>query len=102
VIVRTLPVHGAARTPFLGARALLTFTVVGPKPGPTAELLARVFGLTPAEARLASIMAEGANLEQAADQLGVSRETARSQLKAVFAKTGTNRQSQLVALLSQV
>jgi DNA-binding CsgD family transcriptional regulator len=102
VIVRTLPVHGAARTPFLGARALLTFSVVGPKAGPTAELLARVFGLTPAEARLASIMAEGANLEQAADQLEVSRETARSQLKAVFAKTRTNRQSKLVALLSQI
>ncbi|MGI8568738.1 MAG: helix-turn-helix transcriptional regulator, partial [Methylocella sp.] len=38
----------------------------------------------------------------AARELNISRETARNQLKAVFAKTGTHRQSELVALLLQV
>jgi hypothetical protein len=28
IVLRVLPVHGAARTPFLGARALLTLTAV--------------------------------------------------------------------------
>jgi DNA-binding CsgD family transcriptional regulator len=102
VIIRILPVHGAARTPFLGARALLTFVVIEPKPGPTVALLARAFGLTPAEARLASIVAEGIGLEHAAKELGIARETARNQLKAVFAKTGTHRQGELVALLSRL
>jgi DNA-binding CsgD family transcriptional regulator len=102
VIVRVLPVHGAARTPFLGARALLTFSSIEPKPRPTAALLSKAFGLTPAEAKLASILTEGVNPEQAAEELGISRSTARNQLKAIFAKTSTHRQSELVALLSRI
>jgi DNA-binding CsgD family transcriptional regulator len=102
VIVRILPVHGAARTPFLGARALLTFTPVEPKPGPSSSLLAKTFGLTPAEARLASIIAEGVSPEKVAEELGIARETARNQLKAIFAKTGTHRQSELVAILARL
>jgi DNA-binding CsgD family transcriptional regulator len=38
----------------------------------------------------------------AARELKIARETARNQLKAVFAKTNTHRQSELVALLMQV
>jgi DNA-binding CsgD family transcriptional regulator/PAS domain-containing protein len=97
IILRTLPVHAAARTPFLGARAILTLTAVEPRPGPKATLLARAFGLTPAEARLASVVAEGLNPERAAEELGISKATARNQLKAIFAKTDTHRQSELVA-----
>jgi DNA-binding CsgD family transcriptional regulator len=102
VILRILPVHAAARTPFLGARAILTLTAVEPRPGPKATFLVRAFGLTPAEARLASIIAEGLNPERAAEELGISRVTARNQLKAIFAKTGTHRQSELVARFSGI
>jgi DNA-binding CsgD family transcriptional regulator len=102
VILRVLPVHGAARAPFLGARALLTLTAAEPRPGPKPALLARAFGLTPAEARLASIIAEGLNPKRAAEELGISKATARNQLKAIFAKTGTHRQSELVALLGRL
>ena len=102
VIVRVLPVHGAARNPFVGARALLTFAVVAPRPGPKPAVLAKVFGLTPAEAKLASLMAEGLSPEKAAEELKIARETARNQLKAVFAKTATHRQGELVALLSRL
>ena len=38
----------------------------------------------------------------AAGELGLARETARNQLKAVFAKTGTHRQGELIALLAGV
>jgi DNA-binding CsgD family transcriptional regulator len=102
VIVRVLPVHGAARNPFLGARALLTFAAVAPRPGPKPALLTKVFGLTPAEAKLASLVAEGLSPEQAAEELRISRETARNQLKAVFSKTTTHRQGELVALLGRL
>lgn len=57
------------------------------------------YGLTRAEARLASKLAEGLSLEEAAKMLAITLHTARSQLKAVFAKTGVGRQSELVALL---
>jgi DNA-binding CsgD family transcriptional regulator len=65
-------------------------------------LLSKAFGLTPAEARLASIIAEGLNPERAAEELGISKGTARNQLKAIFAKTATHRQAELAALLSRL
>jgi DNA-binding CsgD family transcriptional regulator len=102
VIIRVLPVHGAARTPFLGARALLTLTPVERRPGPSTALLAQLFKLTPAEAKLASLVAEGSSPGETAEQLGISRATARTQLKAVFVKTDTHRQSELVALLARL
>jgi|GEM_PF-398044 len=102
IVVRTLPVPPAARNPFLGARALLTFTVTGERSQLDQEVLRSVFSLTLAEARLATLMAEGLSPEAAAEQLGNKRETTRHQLKAIFAKTDTNRQAQLVALLSSL
>jgi DNA-binding CsgD family transcriptional regulator len=45
-------------------------------------------------------MAEGISVYKAAEALEISRETARNQLKAVYAKTATHRQGELVALLS--
>ncbi len=65
----------------------------------SATTLAQLFGLTPAEALLASELASGASLEEAAASLGVSRNTVRSQLQSVFQKTGTNRQVELVRVL---
>ena len=59
----------------------------------------KAFGLTPAEAILASELCQGATLEEVAVQRKVSTHTIRTQLKSVFMKTGTNRQSELVALL---
>jgi DNA-binding CsgD family transcriptional regulator len=102
VIIEALPIPPAAKTPFLRARALLTLTSMDLKPVPDPSVLAGVFGLTPAEVRLASIIATGANLDLAADQLHVSRSTVRNQLKTVFAKTATHRQAELVALLSNL
>jgi DNA-binding CsgD family transcriptional regulator len=102
LIIRVLPIHGAARTPFLGARALLVLTTVEPKLRPTAALLSKAFGLTPAEARLASIIAEGLSPERAAEELSISKVTARNQLRLIFEKTDTHRQSELVALLSRL
>jgi DNA-binding CsgD family transcriptional regulator len=65
-------------------------------------LLTHLFGLSPAEARLASIIAGGIDLRTAAEDLGVKRDTARNQLKAIFAKTGAHRQSELVELLAKL
>ena len=93
---------GAAHLPAQEVCALLTLNVLAPKPGPPAAILAKTFRLTPtpAEAKLACIIARGAPPSIAAQELKISRETARNQLK--FAKTDTHRQSELVALLLQV
>jgi len=102
VIARMHPIPPAARSPFLGARALLILSSLGPKPPLGTNLLAGTFGLSPAEARLASLMAGGIDLRAAAEELGVARDTARNQLKAIFAKTGAHRQSELVELLAKL
>jgi DNA-binding CsgD family transcriptional regulator len=64
----------------------------------TARLRAE-FGLTKAEVRLALRLAEGSSLASAAQAFDVKLTTIRSQLQQVFAKTGTSRQSELVAML---
>jgi DNA-binding CsgD family transcriptional regulator len=102
VITRMLPVPCAARNPFLGARALLVLAQIGDTVRPGGALLMSLFGLTPAEARLASIVGGGVDPARAAEEIGISRVTARNQLRAIFAKTGTHRQSELVALLCRV
>jgi DNA-binding CsgD family transcriptional regulator len=102
IIARIHPIPAAARSPFLGARALLIMSSLAPKPPLSTSLLAGTFGLSPAEARLASILAAGVDLRAAAGELGVARDTARNQLKAIFAKTGAHRQSELVELLTKL
>jgi DNA-binding CsgD family transcriptional regulator len=93
---------GAAHLPAQEVCALLTLNVLAPKPGPPAAILAKTFRLTPSEAKLACVIARGASPGIAARELKISRETARNQLKSVFAKTDTHRQSELVALLLRV
>ena len=61
--------------------------------------LAALYGLTPAEERLASLLAAGCSLAEAAARLSIRVSTARSVLKSVFAKTGTRRQASLVKLI---
>jgi DNA-binding CsgD family transcriptional regulator len=67
--------------------------------GPNRQRLRQLYQLTPAEARLAVLMAQGERLDEAAAAMGVSVNTARTHLKRVFAKTGTRRQAGLVRLL---
>jgi DNA-binding CsgD family transcriptional regulator/PAS domain-containing protein len=63
------------------------------------NLLASLYGLTDAEAEIATLLSAGHSIEEAAEVRGVKLSTARSQLKSVFAKTGVNRQSDLLRLL---
>ncbi|MBB4614104.1 helix-turn-helix transcriptional regulator [Novosphingobium taihuense] len=74
----------------------------GPESRKDPALLRELLGLTMAEARLASVLAEGMSLVEAARALGIAHNTAKVQLRAVFAKTGVHRQAQLVALLASL
>jgi len=102
VVIRILPVYGAARSPFLGARALLVLSDLELKSGPQPPVLTQIFGLSRSEAKLAAIVAKGRSPQEAAAELGIAQETARNQLKSIFAKTGTHRQGELIALLSKL
>lgn len=68
---------------------------------PLQEVVQRVFGLTRMEAALAVLLAQGYTLDEAAEQLNVRRNTARTHLRSIFGKTGVSRQTMLVRLLLQ-
>jgi DNA-binding CsgD family transcriptional regulator len=61
-----------------------------------------MFDPTPAEAKITIALLEGGDLRSIAAAQRVSIETVRTQLKSVFAKTNTSRQSELIALLMRV
>lgn len=56
-------------------------------------------GLTPAEHRALSGIIEGKSVTQIADDAELSRETIRTQLKSLYAKTGTGGQADLLRLV---
>jgi len=66
---------------------------------PTAEIIARFFGLTPTESRLARVLIGGQQTEEIAVSMGITISSARTYLKRIMEKTGTNRQVDLVRLL---
>jgi DNA-binding CsgD family transcriptional regulator len=85
-----------------GALGIVLVTDPEHSPFPKQSLLQVALGLSNSEARIAAALINGASLVQAADRVGVSHETARSHLKNIFAKTGTNRQGELVVLLNRL
>ncbi|MBF0132465.1 MAG: helix-turn-helix transcriptional regulator [Magnetococcales bacterium] len=62
------------------------------------SVMVNLFGLTPAEGRLMSTLVSGVSLRECAERFKVSEHTVRTQLKTLFQKTDTNRQSDLVRL----
>jgi DNA-binding CsgD family transcriptional regulator len=65
------------------------------------KILISHFRLTPAEARVAYGIACGKTLATIASGHGIAITTAKTQLSAVFTKTGTHRQAELTALLAR-
>jgi DNA-binding CsgD family transcriptional regulator/PAS domain-containing protein len=80
-----------ARAVFIGDAKALS--------GDPTGLLRDLFGLTKGEARLSLLLISGCSVREAARILGVKESTARSVLRTVFTKTGTNRQAGLIRLL---
>jgi len=60
------------------------------------EHLVRLYGLTPAEAKLVSALVGGISLDEYTELAGISLATAKTHLQRVFGKTGWHRQSDVV------
>jgi DNA-binding CsgD family transcriptional regulator/PAS domain-containing protein len=102
LLIEAMPVTSASNDIFEGSRAILLVSDLTRPSVTDAAMLSLVFGLTGAEARLAAAICEGNDLNAAAATFGVSRQTVRSQLKTIFAKTGSRRQAELVARAAQI
>jgi DNA-binding CsgD family transcriptional regulator len=94
-----LPSPSAAGPAAAGSVVLAHIAEPAAHPSIGPDELRALFGLTPAEARVACSVLEVGGLTQAARRLEVSLNTVRMHLQRVFEKTGTRRQSQLVRLL---
>ena len=91
--------QGAMGTFGLRPVVMLLFYHPASAPAIDSGLLYAVFGLTPAEARIATLLAEGLSLKQIAEVQGTQHDTVRKQLRSIFEKTSTNRQPELIRLL---
>lgn len=103
LIVEGIRITGMVSAVFSSAKAILLVSdTERPSADPRMDLLRKIFGLTQTEALLVSHLAREVPLPLVAELLGISFETARSHLKHVFAKTSTNRQSELLLLLRRL
>lgn len=66
---------------------------------PAEAALVTQFRLTPAESRLTAALLDGEHIDDYALRTGLSPHTVKTQLKAVFAKTGCGRQSDLMRVV---
>ncbi|AZO32416.1 helix-turn-helix transcriptional regulator [Mesorhizobium sp. M1B.F.Ca.ET.045.04.1.1] len=102
MVVHVLPVAGAGKDIFPVADSLMILASSETCHKIAPEILLSLFDFTPAEISITNSILSGASLEEIARARRVSVETVRVQLKAIFAKTGTHRQTELVKLLGGV
>lgn len=81
---------------------LLLLTDLDEVPNVSQAAIMEVFGLTPVQAQLASLLVRGKSVEEIAREMNISSGTARNHLKAIFVRTATGRQGELVSLLSRL
>jgi DNA-binding CsgD family transcriptional regulator len=67
-----------------------------------AALLIELYRLTRKEAALAMKLSNGKSLNEAAEELRITYETARTHLRRIFSKTGTSRQTELLLLIARL
>jgi DNA-binding CsgD family transcriptional regulator len=99
LIVHAAPVVGSARDIFRRAKVVLMIVDPDEHREPAEPVLKQGYGLTGAEARVSLALLRGQEISEIAQSFKVSEGTVRSQLKSIFAKTGTHRQADLVSLL---
>lgn len=102
ILAMPVAVRDAATPGLPGIRLVLMLNDPEMPGAGLADQLRGVFHLTPREAELAARLASGERIETVAQAMMISTATARHMLKAVFAKTGVQRQAELAALASRL
>ena len=84
------------------AGAALVYAADLPALPPPARLLQEVLGLTPGEAGVAFLLADGLNVKEIAAARGVTEFTVRTQMRVLLSKAGARRQSELTQFLFSI
>jgi DNA-binding CsgD family transcriptional regulator len=103
LVVQVLPIAALRELQCDASTASVVLLITDPD-GPAADneqLLREGYGLTPAEARAAALLASGMSTSQVAATLRISVETLRLHVKRACRKTGTHGQASLVALVAR-
>lgn len=82
---------------------VLAVMVADPERGPGQHWseFGALYRLTTAETRLVGMLARGLGLFQAAEQLSITRNTARTHMRSIHAKVGTSRHTDLIRILER-
>lgn len=102
LMLATLPAGNEFTTHRAAPRIVIFLNEEDHAPAPHADLLRELYQLTPAEVRAALLALQGGSVQDMAAALGVSENTVKSQLKAVYAKTGVDNRARLTRLLSSL
>jgi len=97
-VLHVLPLTSGDLRPDLGRRAIAAVFATPNTPHMPVDAIAALYDFTPAESHVFASLCAGNSLEETAESAGIAKSTARSHLLRLFAKTGCNRQAQLVAL----
>jgi len=96
LIVQVLPVNASSVVPSTAPPALVYIQDPDAKSRNVGQSLGRLYGFTPAEQKLADLLASGLDLSTAAERLGLSRNTVRNRMQSMYAKSGTRRQGEFL------
>ena len=97
--VAFFPLRTTTREGFTQNLCLLLIHDPSTRAGTPPEILQEWHGLTPAEARVASLLASGFSVDQIAHQLRIKSDSVRTHLKRAYIKTGTTTQAELVMVV---
>ncbi|WP_246755000.1 MULTISPECIES: helix-turn-helix transcriptional regulator [Rhizobium] len=101
-IIHVLPLERRESRPGLFRRATAALFVT-PADRPISlpfDAFAALYGLTPAEVRIAEMLVAGRTRREISDELGLGSATVKTHLLRVFEKTGVRRQVDLVRLVA--
>lgn len=96
--VAIVPVTSIENTRLPASAATLVISMPS-LPGHTLDYLQKVYYLTDSETALLARLHENRNVRVAAEANNISYESARTYLKRIYAKTGSNNQASLMAML---
>jgi len=103
LVLHVSPVHEASGEPGRGRIGALILAVDPARRWDIdSERVADLLGLTPAESRIAVLLAQGRSIDEVATETGRSRTTVKWHIGNIYAKHGLSRQAELMRLVASL